>query len=93
MCASSAGRSRKALFSAYMGYVSIYRRTVLHPNLQNQMRIPLVGQRSHWALDGVLIPLLNIALKLSNRFPIKVGKGHNGIQLDIGVTPGQSGAD
>jgi hypothetical protein len=23
------------------------------------MRIPLAGQRSHWALDGVLIPFLN----------------------------------
>jgi hypothetical protein len=32
---------------------------VLHPNLKNQMRIPLAGQRSHWALDGVLKLLLN----------------------------------
>ena len=31
---------------------------VLHPNFKNQMRIPLAGQRSHWALDGVLKPLL-----------------------------------
>ena len=40
------------------GYVSICRRPVLHPNLKNQMRIRLAGQRSHWALDGVLKPLL-----------------------------------
>jgi hypothetical protein len=31
---------------------------VLHHNLKNQMRIPLAGQRSHWALDGVLKQLL-----------------------------------
>jgi hypothetical protein len=31
---------------------------VLHPNQKNQMRIPLAGQRSHWALDGVLKSLL-----------------------------------
>ena len=30
---------------------------MLNPNLKNQMRIPLAGQRSHWALDGVLKPL------------------------------------
>jgi hypothetical protein len=45
------------------GYVSIYRRPVLHPNLTNQMRIPLAGQRRHWALDGVLKPLQEYQLQ------------------------------
>ena len=43
------------------GYVSIYRRPDEHFNVHtNRCEIPLTlaGQRSHWALDGVLKPLL-----------------------------------
>ena len=59
-----AGRSRKR---SIHGYVSIYRRPVLHPVPKNQMRIPLAGQRSHWALDGVLKPLLISSEPMSSR--------------------------
>jgi len=54
-----AGRSRKRSPPEADEHLS---EVVLHPNFKkDQMRIPLAGQRSHWALDGVLKPLLNNA--------------------------------
>jgi hypothetical protein len=44
--------------AAYIWVCEHLSEAVLHPSLRNQMRIPLAGQRSHWALDGVLKPLL-----------------------------------
>jgi hypothetical protein len=40
------------------------------------MRIPLAGQRSHWALDGVLKPLLSL---IGN--PVKLGSGPAAVTL------------
>jgi 3-hydroxyisobutyrate dehydrogenase-like beta-hydroxyacid dehydrogenase len=44
-------------------------------------------------LPQVVQQVLNITLELGNGFPIKFGKFHNGIQLDIRISPGQPGTD
>ena len=46
--ASSAGRSGKSLFSAYVQYVSIYRRSVMHVSVIGSMRIQL-----RWATQSL----------------------------------------